>query len=72
MSTREFDIDPRNKLGGEVQWEDGDDFTAFVDALNRGVVVRSDGVPSQVESGDDVKLDAVALAELRARFASYR
>jgi hypothetical protein len=69
---KEFDIDPRNKLGGEIEWETGDDFSAFIDALNRGAVVRGAGLPGMAESADDISLDEIALAELKSKLAQYR
>jgi hypothetical protein len=69
--SKEFDIDPRNKFGN-ADWETGNDFQSFVDALNRGAVVRSNGVPIVAESTDDFSLDEIALAELKSKLAQYR
>lgn len=69
---KEFDIDPRNKWGANIEWESGDDFSAFVDALNRGAVMRGDGLPGVADAPSDAQLDEIAFAELRAKFAAYR
>jgi hypothetical protein len=66
----EFSIDPRNKYG-DADWE-GDDLATFIDALNRGVVVRADGVAGVVDLPRENVLDAIALAELKSRLAGYQ
>lgn len=70
MSQTDFSIDPRSKYG-DADWE-GDDFTTFVDALNRGVAVRSDSIPGESGAPADLSLDALAISELRAKLANYR
>lgn len=72
MADKEFYIDPRTKLGGEVEWEAGDEFSKFVDMLNRGVTVRADGVEGVAELPRENQLDALSVSELRAIFANYR
>ena len=72
MAKFELDIDPRNKLGGEVDWTDGDDFDNFVRALNSGASVRADSVPGEVGAPEDISVDAAAVSELRAKLAGYQ
>lgn len=69
---KQFDIDPRNKLGGEVDWETGNDFESFVDALNRGVAVRSDGLSGVSDLPRENQLDEIALGQLKSLFLNYR
>lgn len=71
MADRMFDTDSPAKLGN-ADWEDGDDFTSFVDALNRGVSVRPNGLQGASELPRENELDAVELARLKHLFASYR
>jgi hypothetical protein len=70
----EFAIDPKNKLGGDVDWDNGGEFDAFVDSLNRGGVgIRgSNGVSGLAESTDDVSLDEASLLRLKSLFLNYR
>ena len=72
MAKFDLDIDPRTKLGGEVEWESGDDFDNFVRALNSGAVVRTDGVPGETGAPADLSLDATAQLELRSILARYQ
>lgn len=72
MAKFELDIDPCNKLGGEVDWTDGDDFDNFVRALNSGATVRADGVPGEVGAPEDISLDAATQLELRSILARYQ
>lgn len=71
MSVPDFAIDPRTKYG-DADWGDGDDFTSFVDALNRGVTVRGDAVPGESGAPADISMDAVAISELKAKLAGYQ
>ena len=66
----DFAIDSRSKYG-EAQWEDGDEFATFIDALNRGVSVRTDSVPTETGAPADIRTDEAALSELRRIFANY-
>ena len=68
----DFNIDPATKLGAEVDWQEGDDFASFVDALNRGASVRSDGVSGTSELPRENELDAAALLQLKSLFCNYR
>lgn len=68
----DFSIDPRTKLGGAVEWEDGDDFAVFVDALNRGLTVRNDSVPGEAGTPADLSVDALAQLELKSILSRYR
>lgn len=72
MSDRMFDIDPATKLGAPDDWEDGDDFTSFVDALNRGVDMRGRGLSGESGAPEDISLDEVAKLELRSILSRYQ
>lgn len=72
MATNDFDIDSRNKLGANVEWETGNEFDSFVDALNRGLTVRSGSVPGEAGAPADIRDDALALSELRLLFSRYQ
>jgi hypothetical protein len=71
MADKEFYIDSRNKLGGDVAWEDGDEFDNFVRLLNSGASVRGASVPGVSESSSDVELDEAARQHLRDIFSRY-
>ena len=66
----DYSIDSRSKYG-DADW-DGDDLTTFIDALNRGVIVRADGVERVVELPRENVMDEASLAELKSRLASYQ
>jgi hypothetical protein len=68
----EYNIDSRNKLGGAVEWEQGDDFDNFVRLLNSGAVVRADGLAGVAGEPADLSVDAAARAELIAKLSEYR
>jgi len=71
MSERMFDVDPAAKLG-DADWEEADDFSSFVDALNRGVAVRGATLPGETGTPTDISLDEAAKLELRAILSGYR
>jgi hypothetical protein len=71
MSERMFDVDPANKLGN-VDWEEDDDFSSFLDALNRGVAVRGTALPGETGAPADISLDEVAKLELRHLISRYQ
>lgn len=66
-----YSIDSRTKFG-QADWEEGDDFAQFIDALNRGVTVRPDSVPGESASPADLSLDALAQLELKSIFSRYQ
>ena len=70
----EFDIDPRNKLGADIDWEEEGAFDEFVRALNSGSsqLGGSAVVASPSESGEPRTLTAIDVAELRSLLAQYR
>jgi hypothetical protein len=72
VASSEFDIDPRTKLGGEVEWMDGDGWEHFVSALNSGASVPSGSVPGEDGAPADLSLDAAAQLELRALLSRYQ
>ena len=71
MSQRMFDVDPAAKLG-DADWEEADDFSSFVDALNRGVAVRGATLPGETGAPADISLDEVAKLELRHLISRYQ
>ena len=72
MDSKEFNVDSRTKLGGDVDWEGGDDFDNFVRLLNSGAVVRADSVAGVAGEPTDLSVDAAARAELIAKLSEYR
>lgn len=71
MADRLFDIDPATKLGN-ADWGEADDFSSFVDALNRGVTVRPDGLPGVSELPRENELDEASLLQLKSLLSGYR
>jgi hypothetical protein len=67
----EFDVDPRNKLGAEVDWE-GEDFANYVDALNRGSAVLPVGVAGVADAPGEIELTPDDLLRLKSLLTSYR
>lgn len=72
MATNDFGIDPRNKLGADVDWTDGDDWEHFVRALSGGAVVRSASIPGETGAPTDISVDALAQLELRDILSRYK
>lgn len=72
MIGSDYNIDPCNKYGDAAWGEDDADMASFIDALNRGVAVRGDGVPGESGAPADLSLDALAVNELRAKLAQYQ
>lgn len=68
----DFYVDPRNKLGADESWADGEDFDAFVSNLNSGAVVRGNGMERVAELPRENELDAAALSQLRDTLSRYR
>jgi hypothetical protein len=68
----DFLIDSRTKLGGQVEWESGDDFDNFIRLLNSGATVRADGMAGVAGEPTDLSVDAAARAELIAKLSEYR
>jgi hypothetical protein len=67
----EFDMDARNKLGAEVNWED-DDFADYIDALNSGSAVLPVGLARVADAPGEIELTADDLLRLKSLIAGYR
>jgi hypothetical protein len=71
LNSDDFSVDPRNKLGAEVDWE-GEDFASFVDALTSGSAVRSVGVARVADASGEIELTADDLHRIKSLLANYR